>query len=1001
MDSRPAARRSSEAKSGSDLEGADDTRDEERGWSPSDGSEGSSDGSRGAEEAQRGNNARRAAAEAVAEAEEDSDVREEEEELGDEAEAEEGEEGEEEGEEGDDDADGPPEEGFEPFQWPDSPPGPPPVVLPLPEMSPAPLERARVTTPSDDDEDDDDVADDDDDVDEDRRMGPRLPRRPARAAGSTRAVARGAAVAPEMTVADLEFPGSLLGTIMDGLGKWPWTVWPNHMRSCLAASARILHAVVADPDESGSIVSPAVREEAQRLMRRAVLKRKLATLFREAAPSLFDKCLDDRAIWKWGRDVHGNIFEAFLSLMDVIVLKLPELIIAREALADAAAAAAGEGAVGRGEGEGHGERVRERKEEVEEAERRSVEVEEEIAGLLTAMAQGWDSTCQFHCKHKNEQLPRVAPRLDRPCFYAISLPLDPAPIGPSLPGTQAAGGRSGAEGRGEGGEGGGVGSHQWLVWFLNYFGQTAYGNGYERVVQVLLRLMAGFERQCDAHAARLEALRREQEQKQELEREGRGNSAGRKAESPPPSPSPSLPRLPVPRMPLVVVEALLRPLATAAEFLTPLVGNMLLQPCRAVLVAITRCISSDQMDSLNEGPRDGSFQCLSLTLRHVRALLALPSSADSVRDIIHDVEMTNVEYEGLEDDEDEKEEEEEDDEEDDEFDYYNDVEVSAATVVRAVQRHMVKRMLGVPSFSKQLSAAREINRMLETAAALKANKQLSAAREINQPHAGELGSTGDDQAVAREISRMLESLAALEMRGSKHGAAHAGSAIVQQAVISRQGDQPHAGELGSTGDEVRLLVCWWVSGEASMVQRMLGVPWFSKQLSAVREINQPQAGKRSCAGDEMRGKGGSAMMAIINWLEAFKILPLVLRSNLHHKQYVDQVRPLVRTVHPLKQYLHQVRLCLLKQYVDQVRPLVRTVHPLKQYLHQVVKIMRALLNQRRLREKHLDAVWAATEKPDQFEAAWRLALLEAPPQPAPAAGEAPVGEAPGRRVGRR
>ncbi|CAI5480793.1 unnamed protein product [Closterium sp. Yama58-4] len=390
-----------------------------------------------------------------------------------------------------------------------------------------------------------------------------------------------------MTVADLEFPGSLLGTIMDGLGKWPWTVWPNHMRSCLAAAARLLHAagdaagsapVAADPDESGSIVSPAVREEAQRLMRRAVLKRKLATLFREAAPSLFEKCLDDRAIWKWGRDVHGNIFEAFFSLMDVIVLKLPELIIAREALADAVGAAAGDGVMlGGGEGDGQGERVRERKEEVEEAERRSVEVEEEIAGLLTAMAQGWDSTCQFHCKHKNEQLPRVAPQLDRPCFYATSQPLDPAPIGPSLPGSQAAGGRRGAGERGEEGEGGGAGAHQWLVWFLNYFGQTAYGNGYERVVQVLLRLTAGFERQFAAHAARIEVFRLEQELKQNQEREGGEDTAGRKAGSPPPSPSPSLPRRPLPRMPLVVVEALLRPLATAAEFLTPHVGNMLLR----------------------------------------------------------------------------------------------------------------------------------------------------------------------------------------------------------------------------------------------------------------------------------------------------------------------------------------------------------------------------------------------------------------------------------------
>jgi len=35
---------------------------------------------------------------------------------------------------------------------------------------------------------------------------------------------------------------------------------------------------------------------------------------------------------------------------------------------------------------------------------------------------------------------------------------------------------------------------------------------------------------------------------------------------------------------------------------------------------------------------------------------------------------------------------------------------------------------------------------------------------------------------------------------------------------------------------------------------------------------------------------------------------------------------------------------------------------------QVVRMMRFLLQEQRLLDEHLDTIWAATEKPDQFEA---------------------------------
>eukprot|EP00897_Mesotaenium_endlicherianum_P008194 jgi/Mesen1/7402/ME000388S06619 len=89
-----------------------------------------------------------------------------------------------------------------------------------------------------------------------------------------------------------------------------------------------------------------------------------------------------------------------------------------------------------------------------------------------------------------------------------------------------------------------------------------------------------------------------------------------------------------------------------------------------------------------------------------------------------------------------------------------------------------------------------------------------------------------------------------------------------------------------------------------MVERMLGFLSFNKQLSAVREINKLLENGRAVASKDE----GLSVRITIQWLEKNDILRKILRSHLHHKQYVDQ-----------------------------------------------------------LSEEHLDAIWAATEKPDQFE----------------------------------
>ncbi|XP_057829363.2 uncharacterized protein LOC131040449 isoform X2 [Cryptomeria japonica] len=103
-----------------------------------------------------------------------------------------------------------------------------------------------------------------------------------------------------------------------------------------------------------------------------------------------------------------------------------------------------------------------------------------------------------------------------------------------------------------------------------------------------------------------------------------------------------------------------------------------------------------------------------------------------------------------------------------------------------------------------------------------------------------------------------------------------------------------------------------------MVEKMLGFQSFNKQLCAVREINKLLENARAIASRD----NGKSISTAIEWLERKNILRLILRSNLHHKQYVDQIQ----------------------------------------------NIMRLLLLEHRLSEEHLDAIWAATEKPDQIEA---------------------------------
>ncbi|XP_024517218.1 probable ubiquitin carboxyl-terminal hydrolase FAF-X isoform X1 [Selaginella moellendorffii] len=420
-----------------------------------------------------------------------------------------------------------------------------------------------------------------------------------------------------------EFPRDELGTVLDGLNKFPWTVYPIHLRNCLSAAAKI---VSGGREEFGGDF------------------RKLQTLYREAVPSAFEKCLDDKAIWKWTNEIHNNIFDAVCKLMDLVSVKAPQLLLD------------------------------------------DVGVDDDMLPLLRTLAIAFDKQCQFHLKHKEQGLPPSASSVSPPCNFARPMPGTPSRKASSNNDWHCAN-RKGAAVRDESCDCNRCRPpdvYCWLAYLLNYFGHTAYGNGYQHLLRVL-----------------------------------------------------NYPQKLLP----AVMEALLLPIARSTEFITDEVASHLGDPCSRILRYVEDLLERD-VDALSDKTKDGSFGALSLILKHLQVILGRSSSAEKAES------MTSI-----------------------------------------VQRKMVERMLGFNSFNKQLSAVREINKLLENARAI----------------------------APRDKSRSVN--------------------------------------------------------------------------------------------------------ATIQWLERNNILRHVLRSHLHHKQYVDQVE----------------------------------------------KIMRFLLQERRLSEEHIDAIWAATEKPDQFE----------------------------------
>lgn len=158
----------------------------------------------------------------------------------------------------------------------------------------------------------------------------------------------------------LEFPRRELGAVLEGINKFPWVVYPVHLISLMSYACKALGMGI----EAHSDI------------------RRLQALYREAVPGTLEKCLDDKAIWRWSADVQINIFQAIRGLIDLVVLKLSQLRISR----------AGDFAV-----------------------------MDDLLPLLQTLAIAFDKLCQFHLKHKETAVPTAMVASSEKSNYAKPL----------------------------------------------------------------------------------------------------------------------------------------------------------------------------------------------------------------------------------------------------------------------------------------------------------------------------------------------------------------------------------------------------------------------------------------------------------------------------------------------------------------------------------------------------------------------------------------------------
>lgn len=142
----------------------------------------------------------------------------------------------------------------------------------------------------------------------------------------------------DVELPDVDFPRYEYGVFKDGLNKYPaWTVFPNHLAKCLGAAAAIVKA-------QEEMTSPDVQ--------------RLKTLYQQLAVDAFEKCLQERALREWPMTVQEHIYGAVEHLLDLLVVKLPQLEL-----------------------EGGG-------------------AEDDLHPLLVCLSMAFDRQCEYHLKHK-------------------------------------------------------------------------------------------------------------------------------------------------------------------------------------------------------------------------------------------------------------------------------------------------------------------------------------------------------------------------------------------------------------------------------------------------------------------------------------------------------------------------------------------------------------------------------------------------------------------------
>lgn len=153
-----------------------------------------------------------------------------------------------------------------------------------------------------------------------------------------------------------------------------------------------------------------------------------------------------------------------------------------------------------------------------------------------------------------------------------------------------------------------------------------------------------------------------------------------------------------------------------------------------------------------------------------------------------------------------------------------------------------------------------------------------------------------------------------------------------------------------------------VSGvQCKFVQQMLNFSNFSKHLSAVRETNAIVKRALFLSSTDR----GAAMAVIKKWLHQHNIVGQLLRTNLHQKQYVDQVGAEYSCFLAFSESSLGTLLFALPQQVfhDMIFHTVNatTLHQTKPRM-QVQKVLKHLVLDGSLEHEHIALLWVLTEK---------------------------------------